>query len=151
MHCNLIHEQFFYFADGKLSSSENEAFNDHLFVCELCRNDYDVFLTFFDEVERMASDSPEPAFSLNERIDAAIDEIYTTRRLELPIFIRRSLVSVGIAASLIIGLWLGMSLQNVTSADSNTEVVISDSNTEQDEFLQRMSDMQYVSFFNNQK
>lgn len=151
MHCNQVHNLFFENAEMKLDIHLSNAFNEHLLSCDNCRKDYFIFSQYYAEMDAIALDVPEPSTDLTNNIFDSIENMSKIKSVQFPIFIKRSLVSVGIAASLLVGIWIGMAFQSTPNSLTSDEVQNSNLTTEQDNYLQRLSDMQYVSFFNNEK
>lgn len=151
MHCRNCQNKYFEWTEGALSMTEKSAVDMHLQVCPECQRAFDLLTIDMKELDLIAAVDIEPDPFFITRLHAAIDQVEYKDKGHIPLFLKRSLISLGVAASLLLGIWLGASVPVSNSSPETDVIVSSNSQSDQDVYIFRMSDIQYVSMINNEE
>lgn len=120
MDCREVKTKYYAFLDDELSSSENEAFKEHLQHCGTCRTAYERFAAALETLPALRPANPNPFLftRIEQQLDAPLQERVHTSPSLVRLVLRPVLVSVFILTAIGAGMLLGSRLNG--NAD-NTE------------------------------
>lgn len=113
--CQIVHENLFAYTEGSLPDAIKGQFDAHISGCTECANVLSGFYSLLNTIDDQKSIEPRP-FAETRILQGIESRLEASRRSRIPVFnkvLQPAIISIGIAAAIAIGLFIGYEGANV--------------------------------------